>query len=466
MKTRFAPSPTGYLHVGNVRTALFSWLLSRRHGGRFLLRIEDTDHSRSSEAYTRALMEDLAWLGLSWEEGPEAGGDAGPYRQSDRHAIYDRFYADLEARGLAYPCYCSEMELKLSRNAQLAAGRPPRYPGTCARLSEDEREARVAAGLRPTLRFRVPTGQTVSFEDSVRGLQKFASEDIGDFIIRRADGTPAFFFCNAVDDALMGVTHVLRGEDHLTNTPRQILLLEALGLPVPRYGHISLITGPDGGPLSKRDGSTSVRELKAEGYLPMAVNNYLARLGHSYAETGFMTLDALAAGFEEVHLGRSPARHDPAQLGHWQKEAVRAAGDDALLAWLGAELFASVPEDKRAAFLSVVRENVTTPRMAYEWREVLFGAGQPMQADARALLDAAPADFCAQLRVQLADNDDYKSFSKALQQATGLSGKALFMPLRAALTGRLDGPALGEIHALMAPETRLARVEAAIQGSC
>ena len=271
--------------MGNARTALFCALLATRDQGAFILRIEDTDAARSEPGLRRSqLREDLAWLGLHWQEGPDVGGAKGPYRQSERGAIYADYLQQLADKGEVYPCFCTAVELEMARKAQLAAGQPPRYAGTCARLGTAEIEARLAKGLKPALRFRVPEqGETV-FEDLVRGRQVFAHRDIGDFIIRRADGSPAFFFSNALDDALMGITHVLRGEDHLANTPRQLLLLAALGLPAPRYAHLSLIVGQGGAPLSKREGGGSLRELRAEGLLPEALLNYLARLGHTYAE--------------------------------------------------------------------------------------------------------------------------------------------------------------------------------------
>lgn len=278
VKTRFAPSPTGLLHLGNVRTALFNALYARHGGGVFLLRIEDTDLERSRGEYILSLMEDMHWLGLDWQEGPEADDTHGPYAQSQRGEIYRRYFDELEEQGLAYPCFCSQRELELSRKTQLASGRPPRYAGTCAHLTAEERQKRLDKGIQPTLRFRVENGAVVQFNDLVRGPQAFPTDDIGDFVIRRAEGSAAFFFSNAIDDALMDVTHVLRGEDHLTNTPRQILLQQALGLATPHYGHISMIVGADGAPLSKRTGSRSVRELREAGYLPLAVVNYLARL--------------------------------------------------------------------------------------------------------------------------------------------------------------------------------------------
>ncbi|HLJ37839.1 MAG TPA: glutamate--tRNA ligase, partial [Steroidobacteraceae bacterium] len=268
--TRFAPSPTGELHLGNVRTALFNLLLARHGGGRFLLRIEDTDAQRSLEAHTQSLLEELRWLGIEWDAGPDREDALGPYRQSQRTAHYAAYFAQLEKRGAVYSCFCTPLELEASRRAQLAAGRPPRYAGTCRELSAAERARRAAQGVAPTLRFRVPAGVQVTFEDLVHGPQSFATDDIGDFVVRRADGSAAFFFSNAVDDAAMGVTLVLRGEDHLANTPRQLLLLEALGLAPPAYGHLALLLGADGAPLSKRHGAASVREFRERGFLPQA----------------------------------------------------------------------------------------------------------------------------------------------------------------------------------------------------
>ena len=320
--TRFAPSPTGELHLGNARTALFNELLARHAGGRFLLRIEDTDLQRSTEEHTQALIADLRWLGLRWDAGPDCEDERGPYRQSARAVIYAADFAVLEERGILYPCYCSALELAVSRRTQLAAGKPPRYAGTCRNLDAAGRARREAQGLIPTLRFRVPGAERIDFVDFVHGAQSFLSDDIGDFVVRRADKTAAFFFCNAVDDARMGITHVLRGEDHLANTPRQLLILRALDLSVPRYGHISLLVGPDGAPLSKRHGATSVREYRERGYTARAIINHLFRLGHATAEHGFLTLSEMVTAFDTSHLGRAPARFDESQLRVWQKDAV------------------------------------------------------------------------------------------------------------------------------------------------
>ena len=318
--TRFAPSPTGELHLGNARTALFNYLLARQSGGRFLLRIEDTDRERSLEAHTGALMNELRWLGIEWDAGPDREDARGPYRQSERSPLYARYFAALEGAGAVYPCYCTSAELELARRAQLASGRPPRYPGTCRDLTLEERARREAQGLPATLRYRVPSGERIEFHDFVHGPQSFLSDDIGDFVVRRTDGSAAFFFCNAIDDATQGVTLALRGEDHLANTPRQLLILAALALPAPQYGHVPLILAEDGAPLSKRHGAVSVREYRERGYLPLALLNHLFRLGHAPARHDLLAPQEMAQAFAPEHLGRAPARFDATQLTMWQKD--------------------------------------------------------------------------------------------------------------------------------------------------
>jgi len=464
IKTRFAPSPTGYLHLGNARTALFNSLLARHEGGVFLLRIEDTDRERSRPEHLQALVEDLAWLGLEWQEGHPGGGGHGPYLQSERGATYRQYFDALLDADLAYPCFCTPEQLALSRKAQRAAGRPPRYAGTCARLSREEAAARLDGGEQATLRFRVPPGEAIAFEDLVRGPQRFASGQIGDFIIRRADGSPAFFFSNAVDDALMGVTHVLRGDDHLSNTPRQLLILKVLGLRTPRYGHISLIVGDDGAPLSKRHGSTSVRDLRETGYLPEAVVNYLARLGHAYPAPTLLGLDELAAGFEIGRLASAPARFDDAQLGYWQHEAMLALATEALLGRLPEDARALIPEDSRDEFVEVVRENIQFPEETGQWARRLFGEGEGAEPEVAAVMSDAGAEFYRSALEALGTApEDFKAFADRVKVATGAKGKALFQPLRAALTSALDGPELRRVYELLGPARVRQRLEAAIR---
>ena len=465
-RTRFAPSPTGHVHVGNARTALFCALLAARDGGVFILRIEDTDAARSDRAFEDALREDLAWLGLGWQEGPDVGGARGPYRQSERGALYGEYLDKLAAKGLTYPCFCTALELEVARKTQLAAGQPPRYAGTCAKLGTAEIEARLAKGLKPALRFRVPDGGETVFQDLVRGRQAFAHRDIGDFIIRRADGSPAFFFSNAVDDALMGVTHVLRGEDHLANTPRQLLLLEALGLPAPRYAHLSLIVGQGGAPLSKREGGGSLNELRAEGILPEALLNYLARLGHTYGDNAFMDFPSLAKGFDFSHLGHSPAHFDQQQLEHWQGEALRHADGARLWRWMAAahpELERLVPAASRTVFVEAVRDNLSRPADGAIWAHIVYDESPEVTAEAVGVLQAAGKSlFETGLHTLTAGAPEFRAFAKAVGATAGLGGKELFKPLRAALTGRLDGPEMERLWRLMTPKQLEARLQRAM----
>jgi glutamyl-tRNA synthetase len=457
--TRFAPSPTGELHLGNARTALFSWLFARHHAGRFVLRIEDTDTERSKEAFTQALMDDLRWLGLEWDLGPhpsseKAGGPGEEYRQSRRGAIYARHSATLDARGLTYPCYCTPLELDLSRKAQLAAGRPPRYAGTCRELSAEARVKKSAQGISPTTRFRVPTGKTVEFDDMVHGAQRFATDDIGDFILRRADGSAAFFFSNAIDDAEMGITHVLRGEDHLTNTPRQLLVLEALGLRAPTYGHLSLLVGADGAPLSKRHGATTLREFRERGYLPAALANHLFRLGHSSSENGVLSLDGMAKHFTVKHLGRAPARFEESQLNVWQREVAHHMPLEESERWLAAETPRDIDAERRRAFIAAIRPNVLLPKDVARWRDVVFGGSPSLDAPSLERVREAGTTFFRAAADAARAGGKLKGIVSAVQAATGAKGPALWKPLRLALTGSSEGPELAPLLEAM-PDTAI-----------
>jgi glutamyl-tRNA synthetase len=460
--TRFAPSPTGALHLGNARTALFNDLAARASSGRMVLRIEDTDAERSEEALLTRLLEDLRWLGLEWAEGPDVGGAHGPYRQSERGVHYARAMERLEALGRVYPCFCSPEELKLARKRQMAAGRPPRYAGTCASLPAEEVARRVAAGARPALRFRVPAGRILEFDDLIHGAQRFASDDIGDFVVRRADGSVAFFLGNAVDDATMGITLVLRGDDHLANTPRQIMLLETLGMPVPRYGHLPLLLGPNGAPLSKRDGAASLGDLRAQGYLPGALRNYLVRLGHACSADGWLETAGMAQHFDPGRSSKSAAHFDEAQLRHWQREAVTHATEADLLAWLSCRLDRVGDAGRRAAFLTTVRGNLLFPADVEPLVAVVRDAAVTLDEDAQREVRAAGAVFFEQaLSAWQTSGPDFKAWVRAVGAATGRKGAALYMPLRAALTGSTHGPELAPLVALMGSERVTRRIAAA-----
>jgi nondiscriminating glutamyl-tRNA synthetase len=444
--TRFAPSPTGSLHLGNARTAFFCHLWARKTGGRFILRIEDTDVERSEARFRDALLADLRWLGFDWDEGPEIGGPSAPYSQSERGGFYRQLFDTLESEGRAYPCFCTAEELELSRKLQRMAGKPPRYAGTCRHLSAAERRERAARGLKPTLRFAVPPGTLIEFTDLVHGPQKFASGDIGDFIIRREDGTSAFFFCNAVDDSVMGVTHVLRGDDHLTNTPRQLMLLDALEMRRPGYGHVGLLVGADGAPLSKRHGSTSVQEFRERGFLRVALLNQLFRLGHTSDVEGWLAADDMPAHFRPEHLGRAQARFEESQLLHWQKETLQRMSAAEIRAWLGSE--------DSTAFVELVRHNVVLPADAAPWTAVMRGELPPLGQDQERVIAAAGPEFFAAAAAAFDESGpDLGALTKLLKERTGRKGADLFMPLRVALTGQAHGPELAPLLKLMQPET-------------
>jgi glutamyl-tRNA synthetase len=312
--------------------------------------------------------------------------------------------------------------------------------------------------LKPTLRFEVPNDRVIEFSDAVHGAQRFASGDIGDFIIRRDDGSASFFFCNAVDDSVMGVTQVLRGDDHLTNTPRQLMVLDALGMRRPGYGHVGLLVGADGTPLSKRHGSSSAQEFRERGFLPAAVLNHVFRLGHASDVDGWLAPQDMPAHFRPDHLGRAPARFDEAQLVHWQKETVERMSGAEVSAWLGA--------GDPAEFVELVRHNVVLPADAAPWRAVVRGELPPLGADeANVIAMAGPEFFAAAADAFRQASSDLKSLIKILRDRTGRKGADLFMPLRVALTGLAHGPELGSLLKLISPETALRRLESHAQNS-
>lgn len=466
VKTRFCPSPTGLMHMGNARTALFSALLAKHAGGTFLLRIEDTDRERSDQRYTDALQRDLLWLGLQWQEGPGHDKGLGPYHQSERQPIYDDYYDRLQEADVAYACFCSEEELALQRKIQRASGKPPRYAGTCRDLTDEQVQAKIEEGLKPVLRFRVPANEKIEFDDMVHGHQCFESNDIGDFIIRRANGTSPFMFCNAIDDAMMGVKHVLRGVDHLTNTPRQLMILNALALRAPIYGHIALIVGADNSPLSKRNGSRSIEQLRNEGYLPQAVVNYMARIGHYYGHDDFLTLDQLAEQFRIDALAKSPAKFNVEQLNHWQKESVMRLSTSEFMVWLGDDVLAAVPETARAEFCEMIQPNVNFPADAKQWVDAVFGAALQWSDEQRDVLKSATKNYFDEAQKAVDQYGlDLKAITNHIKDAVGVKGKALYQPLRVALTGAAHGPELVKIIELMGNDRIKQRLQSASE-SC
>jgi glutamyl-tRNA synthetase len=464
IRTRFSPSPTGMIHIGNARAALFSALFAAKNNGVFILRIEDTDLARSDARYVEALQDDLHWMDIHWQEGPGVDGNHGPYWQSQRQGIYAEYYKILEEKNLIYPCFCTDQELALARKLQLSRGHAPRYAGTCKKLSAAEIAEKIANGVKPAWRFAVPAEETITFTDIVKGPQSFATFDIGDFIVRRADGTAPFLFCNAIDDATMKVTHVLRGEDHLANTPRQIMILSTLKLHTPQYGHLSLIVGDDGAPLSKRHGSSSVHEMRAEGYLPIALMNYLARLGHTFEGQELLSFAELAPHFHLEKLSRSPARFDRSQLLYWQKMAAQALDVKGVWDWLGDHIMMEVPENKRTLFAETIRSNIEFPQDAAEWVKIFFNPDLELNEEGLKTLREAGEQFFVEaeqaiIKYQL----DLPKIFAEMKQTLNVSGKKLFMPLRVALTGQMHGPEFAHIVELLGVQKTQHRLGKAIQ---
>jgi glutamyl-tRNA synthetase len=480
VRTRFAPSPTGHLHVGGARTAIFNWLFARHHGGTFIIRVEDTDQARSTRESERMVLDDLRWLGLHWEEGPDNGGPHAPYRQSERSALYALVVDRLLASGHAYRCFCSEDALEAKRRQAEADGRPPHYDLTCRRLSAGEIDERVRGGAASAIRFHVPKepgsafDADVTIDDLIRGEVTWKADSLGDFIILRSDGMPTYNFCVVVDDHDMQISHVIRAEEHLTNTHRQVLLYRALGWEIPRFAHVSLILGQDRSKLSKRHGATSVAAWAEDGYLPEAMLNYLTLLGWSPADgVEIFDRDSAVAAFSLDRVNSAPAVFDPQKLAWtngqylhkldvsqiWTlcKHRFEAAGwlleeSEAVKAWFesaialtqkGAHTLADFVPALSPMFEFDVEKELADPEIA----EVLGDEG----------LEQFVAQLVDDLRAHGApvDADGYKAFVERIKGASGRKGKPLFMPIRVATTGRAHGPELVALIPLLEAGARI-----------
>jgi glutamyl-tRNA synthetase/nondiscriminating glutamyl-tRNA synthetase len=457
MRLRFAPSPTGQLHVGNARTALFNWLLAAGQGGTFILRIEDTDLERSSRESEQAILEDLRWMGLDWTEGIEAGGDHGPYRQTERLHMYRAYAVELLSSGAAYHCFCSAEQLETDRQAALAAGRPPKYAGRCRSLSRDEARRRIDGGEKAVIRFRVPEGhRDIVFNDLVRGEVRFSTEVIGDPVLVRSDGIPAYNYAVVIDDALMEITHVIRGEDHISNTPRQLLLYEAFGWRPPIFAHVSLVMGPDHSPLSKRHGATSVAEFRARGYLPEALTNYLALIGWSPgADEEVLPISELATRFRIEDVGHSAGVFDVEKLAwvnrHYLKAAAPARLAQLAIPYLRQAGWVSELMDGDLTYLesvipiaaaSVDRLEQIPARLSFLFdysadRSLQNGSIAQEAHESAAVIESLAREL--ETSAPLLDRDAFRAMAKRVQQSSGAKGKALFHPIRLALTGEAEG---------------------------
>ena len=463
-KTRFCPSPTGFLHLGNLRTSLFSLLLARKSKGTFLLRIEDTDLERSKKEFSEAICADLKWMGFEWDEGPEVGGKEKSYYQSQRINLYEEFYDKLLELDLIYPCFTSEEELKIIRRNQIAAGQPPRYTGVWSQASNEEVQEELNKGNKPVYRFRIPKKETITFLDLVKGEQTFSTDDLDDFIVRKKDSSPTFMFANAIDDSLMGVDLVLRGDDHLSNTPRQIALLDSLNLSLPKYAHVSLFTGSDGAPLSKRNGSLSVSDLREMGFLPIAVTNYLSRVGHNINDNDLKTKKELADLFETKNISSSPSKFDSDQLLFWQKKAVDNLTIEECTSWLSGNLDDLPSTVQERSFIELIKENINFPNEAKDYVNNLFiNSLSGNEENLKIIKSAGQEFFILALEVVTEGISDWKQTSKDIEIRTGKKGKELFMPLRVAITRQTRGPELDKVIELIGLKRVIERLKEASQ---
>ena len=470
VRCRFAPAPSGSLHVGNVRSALFSWLWARRNDGAFILRVEDTDASRVTEEAVHGVLEDLRWLGLAWDEGPEVGGPRGPYRQSQRLDIYREAADRLLAQGDAYPCYCTPEELEERRKAALTRGEPPGYDGRCRSLTPAEREAFEAEGRTSVVRFKMPQQEWV-VDDLVKGTVRFAADQQRDFVLMRSDGSPVFLLAVAVDDLLMSVTHVVRGDDLLSSAPRNMAVIRALGGEPPAYAHLPQVLGPDRQPLSKRHGSTSVQAFRGQGYLAEALVNYLALLGWSAPdEQEFLDRAELIESFDLGRVSSNPAAFDTEKLTWMNNHYIQQLSDDDLAArcldFLTEAGLMPDPTVLRRA-MPIVKERMKTLAESVELLRFLFSDDLAPNDKAEGLIAKAPPGYleataAALERVEPWDAPSIAAAMDATAEAAGLNRTKGWQPVRAAVTASNVSPPLPESLELLGRERTLARLRAAV----
>ena len=483
VRVRFAPSPTGKLHIGGARTAIYNWAFARANGGTFILRIDDTDPTRSTDENTQIILRAMRWLGLDWDEGPEVGGDYGPYAQTERLDLYKQAAQKLWDEGKAYPCFCTKEQLDADRKAAQERKDPFQgYQRRCRDLDPEEARRRIEAGEPYVLRIKVPEDRgDVVIHDAVHGEVTFDAKELDDFVIFRSDGTPTYNFATVVDDAMMKITHVIRGDDHLSNTPRQVMVYEALGAPVPTFAHISMILGADGKKLSKRHGATSVEEFRDEGYLPDAFVNYLALLGWSPdGETTIVPRDVLASTFSLDRVSKNPATFDPAKLDWINAEYLANMSDEDFCDQIMVpELVEAglMAEGERSREWLVTLAGVVRPRtkhlgdvpgicsmvfgsaatLAYEEKAVNKGLAKEGMKDvlaaARSVLEGLGEDSW--------NADAIDAALEVLPEQLDAKKRIVFQAIRAAICGNLVSPPLGVVIELVGKADALARIDRA-----
>lgn len=479
IRVRFAPSPTGPFHIGGARSALFNWLLARKHPqGKFVLRIEDTDRVRSSKESEENIKEALKWLGLNWDEGVDAGGDYGPYHQMERLDIYKKYAQKLLDEGKAYYCYCTEEEIAAERAALMKENKMPIYQGHCRHLTPEQIAQYKAEGRKPVIRFRTPENESVEFDDMVRGHMHFDSNGVGDFVIVKADGIPVYNFAVVIDDALMKITHVVRAEEHLSNTPRQVVLYNALGFDVPIFAHISLILGKDHTKMSKRHGATSVQQYKDLGYLPEALVNFLALLGWSpQDEQEIFSIDELIKAFDMNHVAKNPAVFDIDKLNWLNAQYMKKLPTEKITMMAIPHLVKkgyisdTLPADEMkrlVRFTEIIRDHLSYGAQFLDFADLYFNDDVKIEDDeAKAVLADETVPAVVKLfKEKLADVEEFDAahiqplFKQTIKELKDLkvNGKKVYMPLRVALTGQMHGPDLAGIMEVIGYDRILKRL--------
>jgi nondiscriminating glutamyl-tRNA synthetase len=476
VRTRFAPSPTGHLHIGGARTALFNYLFAKRYGGKFILRIEDTDLERSSIESEKVIIESLRWLGIEWDEGVEVGGPYGPYRSTERVDIYKKYVDVLFEKGYAYYCYCTEEELEAQRQELLSKGQMPRYLGKCRNLTEEQKRRFEQEGRKSTVRFKVPEGVKIVVHDLVRGDVEFLSDDIGDFVIVKSDGIPTYNFAVVIDDHLMKISHVIRGEEHLSNTPRQILIYNALGFELPQFAHVSLILGKDRTKMSKRHGSTWVEQYKEQGYLKEGLINFLALLGWSPPEDKeIFDMKYLIENFSLERVSKNPAIFDIDKLNYINSQHIKLKSLDELTQMCIPYFVEAgyIKEDEAQSKFEWLKKIVKSVYEGLDYLsqikdrvDIFFNNEVKIEEDeAKEVLKWVHVNdlinvFENKIRqMNELTPEAIKLLFKEIQKETGYKGKNLFMPIRVALTGKTHGPELVEIIEIVGKENILKRLE-------
>jgi nondiscriminating glutamyl-tRNA synthetase len=460
IRVRYAPSPTGHLHIGNARTALFNYLFAQNKGGKFIIRIEDTDKKRNIEGGEQSQLKYLKWLGIDWDESVDVDGEYGPYRQSERNHIYEQYNQELMEKGLAYKCYCTEEELEAEREEQAARNETPHYSGKCRHLTQEQQEQFEKEGRQPSLRFKVPAGKIIKFDDMVKGEVSFESDGMGDFVIVKKDGTPTYNYAVVLDDHLMKISHVLRGDDHISNTPKQLVIYEAFGWEPPVFGHMTLIVNESRKKLSKRDESIIqfIEQYEELGYLPEALFNFIALLGWSPSgEEEIFSKEEFIEIFDAARLSKSPALFDQQKLAWMNNQYMKKADLDRVVELALPHLVKSGKisenrsEEEHAwvrSLISLYHDKMSFGAEIVEMSDLFFRDEVHYDEEAKEVLAGEQVPevlkaFLAEIeQLEEFKADAIKAAVKAVQKATGQKGQKLFMPVRAAATGQTHGPDL------------------------